>query len=326
MSDPQLRSLGCRALGDIVTLRHFCGSACDEPKGIDPATREADESSLVRAQKGNISKRANLLRLLRDEGDSKCNKRVTGRPRCSQRAVTIGLRIPKSGGKFHQVKSPLGDKNLISVKLDMSLPYEELQKEIQGVFFKDGNNMVLGDVSKYNTCIVNASNAHVSDCVHNFSLKKYIEENRILGALRLHLLCTPRQSIDEVSRISSDEDEISDQLPDLSDQIYPTQFVNVTPSGEVAFRVFQSQPIPELDTVDLSSLLYADGTCNNNTLLSPCSLANEAISMPEPLLYVSTSDAPTTVSSIHQSVTSVVGALAAEVEATERKNIINISR
>ncbi len=275
MNLEQLSSLGLTALGDIVTLRQFCaGETAAAPTVASACSMSSPNETLQPSEQGDSDsqpssgqdRRRRLLSLLQEMESKKGSKpkRLPGRPKCTVKPVTAGLRLKiKSRRKavkhsgFKQVKSPLGDKTLITLKFEMNSTYAEMLQEMKQAFFPHGANPVIGEVADYHVEIVNTANVNINSSTDDMTLEQYLTEKRISGAVRLHLLCTPLLSSDEeltTNQTTGDTD--LDSLPDLStlnepDLMgdLPAFFLNVTDSGEVALRVSTPKEVHGVDAM-----------------------------------------------------------------------------
>ena len=129
----------------------------------------------------------NLQKQTQGDNEDKAPKRP-GRPFSDVKSVHVGLRLTSKTKKFVQVKSPLGDKNILSVKLNTSTTFKQLLDELIETFFPDDVNPVIGHRGKYVFDIVNTLNESID--ATDFTIQNYTSKKHVAGQLRLHLLCS----------------------------------------------------------------------------------------------------------------------------------------
>ncbi len=245
LSEEQLRQLGLQAVGDILMFQRFCST----PNNDDQANPDkGQESSLPERRKKLLA----LLSATDVSSDQLTSRKQSGRPPANSRVCSVGLRLSKINSPtngagamtYKQIRSPLGDKSMLSLRLDMTASYDSILGSIIAVMFPGGKNPVLGPLADFTTALVNTSNVCILNNITSgeFTLRKYIEEKAIGGgALRIHLLCSPNMCD------TSDQDDETDSktLPELSHILGLSSsvssdsftFLDATESGEVAFRV-----------------------------------------------------------------------------------------
>jgi hypothetical protein len=193
------------------------------------------------------------------------SKRKAGRPVKKHRVVQFGLRILcKDEESTHQyqrpwkqVKTPLGDKNMISMQIDASQCYESLLQMVKDAFFPDGVNRMVGDIGSYHGFeIVNGQNDNVRDGIV-FTLSTYIEKKMVSGSVRLYLLLAEEASLDDDLNemgLLGDPDYLPD-LPCVREVLDNGTYVASSPSGEVLIK---------------ASLLVPPSTMSTRLAAEPC--------------------------------------------------------
>ena len=183
LSDNQLIDLGVTALGDRSMLRNFCQCNTGNPSTAEPLVI-AQSDTTTNANSNN--QRQQLLSMIRQNypsGRVQGPRRRPGRPVRSERAVQFGLRILDEETTITHprlrntktVKAPLGDKNMISIKMDPNVGYQPFLETVKKAFFPDGVNPAVGEISLvHHFEIVNGLNVNICEGLDEFTLNRYI--------------------------------------------------------------------------------------------------------------------------------------------------------
>ena len=209
-------------MGDMKLLRYFCDINVSQESTLNKLEHATQSQFPTRNGK---KRRQELLQLVRTgrgvsaASESTDDHRHPGRPKGASRKVNFGLRILKSGDEHFQshrtaltVQCPLGDCNLIQVKLLVDADYDSALNKVVSKLFPDNVNPVIGNKSNFMTMeLVNCLNQNIKHIKLPFTLSNYIEEKMISGSVRLNLLCIP-------SGLNSLDDSDSDDLPDILEE------------------------------------------------------------------------------------------------------------
>ena len=84
-----------------------------------------------------------------------------------------------------QIKSPLGHKNMISMKVDIHQGYGTILEKVTSAFFQGGNNPFTGDLNDFDTELVDSNNNNVTNSADPFTLDDYKLVKMIPGAIKL---------------------------------------------------------------------------------------------------------------------------------------------
>jgi hypothetical protein len=148
------------------------------------------------------------------------------------------------------VKKPLGDKNMICLKIDPSIAYEPLLAKVKEAFFPDGKKPAVGGIGLFHQFeIVDSFDVNVCTGLENLSLNTYMGKKNTTGAVRLHLLVSMEPvtsetqcDIDLVQETEMEPDYLPD-LPCLQTRGPGASFFEATsPSGEV--MLLRRRPTP----------------------------------------------------------------------------------
>jgi hypothetical protein len=86
------------------------------------------------------------------------------------------------------VSRPLGDRNTIALRCQLSLTYDELLNKMQDSFFPGGQNVILGSLEDYTCEIVNCHNDNITKIDDVFTISRYMDLKHIAGEVRFYLL------------------------------------------------------------------------------------------------------------------------------------------
>ncbi len=203
-----------------------------------PSAEEAPKES-------HGEKRRKLLELLKDMSKGQTDvpqsggKKIPGRPPKQTKQITAGLRIRDTQGgqtdnatSYKQVKRPLGDKNVITLNIQVDVTYDGLIQCLKEAFFPGGLNPVVGHSDDYDMEAVNCSNMILSqDPQSDFTLRRYLSEKMISGSFRIHLLLKPRITLtpevtdgdvneDTAAGDNTNEDTRNSMSPDASEDFF----------------------------------------------------------------------------------------------------------
>ncbi|XP_064626922.1 G2/M phase-specific E3 ubiquitin-protein ligase-like [Lineus longissimus] len=364
LDESQLIEVGITALGDRSMLRNFCQSDSNTTQPINQPTAVASTPSTTTCRPSS-DRRAYLLKCLRENYGSqrqrfqnreKRSHASKGRPVSMKRAVEMRLRIlckQDDGTVTHPgrrdskpVKKPLGDKNMINLKIDPSIGYEQFLEIVKEAFFPGGMNPVVGDIDLFQGFeLVDGLNINICTGLQDFSLNKYIEKKNTSGALRLNLLLSmvePEPHADDptvTGMIESDPDP--DYLPDLD---IKSEHIATSPSGEVLIRRNQCRraspqatrpaaaPVPSTATLEPAfaqpSASSADNTAHRRHLIYSDLLVESDEEEDDEDLNLAIAASLADASKRHEetTLTDLLVELSSRVDKTCQPNLINVAR